>query len=311
MATPTRRASGLGRPLALALKFAVFRAGAAIVPHIPIRVAYLVADQAGTMAWLVSRGVRAAVEDNLRRVPTLESRPERIGGTTRRVFQSVARYYVDLLGSTAFDVHALRRRRVRAEGLGHLHAALERGRGVILASAHYGCPEIPLQAARAWGLQFLLLTEPLEPPQLSELFVRLRAAHGHQTLPVGFHTLKETLRTLRRGGIVLLLVDRDIQGNGIAVPFFGADIVVPTGAVELARASGAPLIPVLSRRQPGGGAVVALQPELRLVDTGQRRGDLRTNVAALLQRFEPQIRADPGQWLVLQRLWGGPVDRSG
>ncbi len=289
--------------MALLLKYFVFRAGASIVPRLPLPVAFAAASWAGALACALLPGKRHDVSDNLRHVLGADADPATVGVEVRRVFQSVAKYYVDLLASTRFNVEALRRRGVRAEGLEHLHAELDAGRGVILASAHYGCPEIPLQAARAWGLRFLVLAEPLEPPQLSDLFVGLRAAHGHRTLTVSYASLKEAMRTLRRGGIVLLLVDRDIQGRGVSVPYFGVETTMPTGAVELARATGASLVPVLSRRLRDGGAVVTLQPALRLERTGDRQADAQANVAALLQRFEAQIRADPGQWLVLQSLW--------
>jgi KDO2-lipid IV(A) lauroyltransferase len=192
---------------------------------------------------------------------------------------------------------------VRAEGYEYLDEALKNGRGVILATVHYGCPEIAVQAARAWGLHFLILIEPLQPVALSELFVRLRASHGHRAVPIGFDGLKEAMRTLRRGQAVLLVVDRDIQGRGVEVPFFGATTRMPSGAIELARATGATLIPVLSRRLANGGAVVTLQPPLSPTKSGNRDADLRLNVGALIQRFETQIRTDPGQWLVLEQIW--------
>jgi lauroyl/myristoyl acyltransferase len=307
---PASRAPGPICTLGRTLKFAFLRAGATAVPRVPASVAYALAAYAGTLAYMVSSHSRRAVTDNLRHVLGPTATSTELARTTRRIFRSVARSYVDLLASRAADVDALRRGHVRVEGYANLTAALAAGHGVILASVHYGCPEIPLQAARAWGLHFLVLTEPLEPPRLSELFIRLRASHGHQNVPVGFAGLKQAIRTLRRGGIVLLLVDRDIQGTGLRVPFFGAEAALPPGAVELSRATGARIVPVLSRREDRG-SVVTIQPELPLVCTADGAADLRANLTALIQRFEPQIRADPGQWLVLQPLWRIPDGQCG
>jgi len=47
-------------------------------------------------------------------------------------------------------------------------------------------------------------------------------------MSVGVSAAKETIRTLRRGGSVILVADRDIQGTGIEVPFFGSPARMPT-----------------------------------------------------------------------------------
>ena len=147
------------------------------------------------------------------------------------------------------------------------------------------------------------VAEDLEPPELFAWFKSKREAIGIRIEPLDDHAGTVLLQTLKEGGVVGLLCDRDIQGNGIETAFFGARASIPAGAVELARATGASLVPVYSRRLRGGGSVVTVQPPLDLIDTGAREADLRTNTAALMQRFEAQIRADPGQWLVLQPLW--------
>jgi KDO2-lipid IV(A) lauroyltransferase len=189
------------------------------------------------------------------------------------------------------------------DGHENLVAALARGRGVILATAHYGCPEIALQAALGWGIQLLVLTEPIEPRELSVLFDRARASHGHQFLTVGLNAGKESLRTLRHGGAVLVAVDRDIQGHGIVVEYFGSSARMPTGAVELARRSGASIVPALSHRTSERDAVIELGPPVELIESGDRKADLAENVRRVLERFEGPIRSDPGQWLVLEPLW--------
>jgi len=284
------------------VKYAGFRLAAFAVAHLPERLAYNVALPIGALAASLTPRRRAAVIDNLSHVLVGSPRPL-LARLSTKVYVSVARYYVDLFRAPSNRVDDLRERRIRDVGLEHLTRAVAEGRGVIVATMHFGAPEMALQAARAWGLRFVVLTEPLEPPELAELFTRLRASHGHQLVPAGIGGLKVTLRALRSGGAVLLAVDRDIQGNGVDVPFFGMQTRVPAGAVELARATGAPIIVAVSRRLSDGRAEVLFEPPLVLDDTGDRRGDLQTNVGRLAARFEPYIRRAPEQWLVLERIW--------
>jgi phosphatidylinositol dimannoside acyltransferase len=285
------------------LKLAAYKLAAAAVRPLTPPVSYALASLIGSAAFRLAPSPRYAVESNLRHVLGPNAKPIEVAAAAECAFRSVARNYVDLVSAPQLDANRLRSRRVEIHGYEHLAAALAERRGVIIATAHYGCPEIALQAALAWGIEILVLTEPIEPPELSELFDRRRASHGHRLMTVGLSAGKEALRTLRRGGAVLLVIDRDIQGHGVVIEYFGAPARMPTGAVELARRSGALIIPGLSHRIEGTRAVIELGAPVDLVDSGNRRTDDATNVRRVLERFEGPIRSDPGQWLVLERLW--------
>jgi lauroyl/myristoyl acyltransferase len=291
-------------------KYLGLRAAAGIVSLLPEWLAYCAAYPVGTFAWAVTPGTRAGVLDNLSHVLAPGTPLSSLDRLSRRVYQNVVRYYVDLLRSPRANVLELRSERLRAEGVEHLEQALAAGRGVIIATVHYGAPEVALQAARAWGLSFFVLTEPIQPPELSEFFLRLRSSHGHRFMPAGLAGSKEALRTLRRGGAVLLVVDRDIQKNGILVPLFGTPARMPTGAVELSRLTGAPIISTVSRRLAGGDVSLVIETALQQQRTGSRTADLESNVARLIARFEPHIRRDPAQWFVLERIWPAAAARS-
>jgi lauroyl/myristoyl acyltransferase len=284
------------------LKYLAYLLAAGAVQRVPLPLAYRIAAFAGTVAFYITPARRRVVVSNLAHVlPNADVHT--LTRTAGSIYRSVALYYVDLLSIPRLNVGALRRTRVREHGYGHLADALAAGRGVIIATVHYGCPEVALQAARAWGIEILVLTEPIEPPDLSALFDRLRASHGHSFVTAGLAGGKQALRVLRRGGAVLLAVDRDIQGHGVEVPFFDALAVMPVGAIELARRTGAAIVPAISHRQADGSAIVTIQRPVELNETGDRHADTVVNVRRVLERFEDPVRADPGQWLVLEPLW--------
>jgi lauroyl/myristoyl acyltransferase len=295
--------AGSRASLANRLKFTAYKlAGAAVKPLAPTT-AYALASFIGLAAYHLLPSRRQPVESNLRHVMGSRSRPNEIAAAAKRAFQSVVQNYVDLVSAPRLNASRLRSNRVKVQGYEYLTAAIAEHRGVIIATVHYGCPEIALQAALAWGIEILVLTEPIDPPELSELFNRTRASHGHQFITVGLRAGKEALRTLKRGGAVLLAVDRDIQGHGAVVDYFDAPARMPTGAVELARRSGALIIPALSHRIAGSRAIIEIGRPVVLVDSGDRRADEIANIRRVLERFEAPIRSDPGQWLVLEPLW--------
>ena len=109
--------------------------------------------------------------------------------------------------------------------------------------------------------------------------------------------------TLRAGGLVGLLCDRDIVGNGIEVEFFGETTTMPAGPATLAFRTGAPLMTAAVYSGPGRDHSAVVQTP---IDT-TRRGSLRQDVARVTQeiatRFEGLISRAPDQWHVFQPFW--------
>jgi KDO2-lipid IV(A) lauroyltransferase len=126
---------------------------------------------------------------------------------------------------------------------------------------------------------------------------------GLTIVPLDASSGSAILATLRRGGLVGLLSDRDIVGNGIEVEFFGETTTMPAGPATLALRTGAVLVTGAVYSGPGRDHRAVVDPPL---DT-TRQGPLRADVARLTQeiatRLEGLIRQAPEQWHVFQPLW--------
>ncbi len=227
----------------------------------------------------------------------------------RQVFRNVGRYYADLIRMPHLNVDQFFRQRLTYHGFEeYLLPAVNRGKGVIITSAHFGSAELAVQGLLAGGVKVVVLTEPLHPPSLSRLIDRLRSSKGHTFLPVSFTNVKTAVRTVRAGGVLALMCDRDIEGKSIRVPFFGTPTQVPVGAVEMAMRTGAAILPTFSRRTKGNGIEVFIESRLDMASTGSADTDLKENVRRLLERVEPHLRRDPGQWAVLEAIWDDAED---
>lgn len=268
---------------------------------LPRAAAYGLARLAGDAAYYLRAGARRDVEDNMRHVMGGAAPAAAVRRAAREAFRNVARYYVDLIRLPRTPPEQLLALS-RIDGLERLRSLLESRRGVVIASAHFGNPEVAVQVGAILGLDILVLAEPLQPPAFARLMRRLRSAYGPRYREVGFGAVAEALRQLRSGGGVAIACDRDIQGTGALLPFFGAETRMPLGAVELAARTGAVLLPAYCRRQGHGFHIVFEEP-LELVDTGRPKADALVNARALLARIEAWLRADPGQWMVLERVW--------
>jgi len=269
--------------------------------RLPKPAAYATADLVADAAFLIRRRIRANVEDNMRHVvPTADRR--RLRYLAREVFRNVCRYYADLIRMPRTRPEDLLSREMTVEGLDRLKRAMSGGRGAVVATAHFGNPEIATQVSSLMGLDVLVLSEPLNPPAFSELVHRLRESQGVRYEEVGFKTIGHALQHLRRGGTIGITCDRDIQGTGAFLPFFGEPTRLPLGAAELALRTGAVLAPAYCRRSGNGYAIVFEEP-IPPAHTGHPKSDAIAMTIEMVRRMESWIRSDPGQWMVLERIW--------
>jgi phosphatidylinositol dimannoside acyltransferase len=272
---------------------------------VPRRLAYAVAAVAADVGFAVNGQARRRAEANMRVVLGRCAPRLAVLRTARRCFRSAAFYYVDLFRTPVMDPDRFYAHNLRVRGFDHVATALAAGRGVIMATIHYGNPEYAAQAFVARGITFMAFTEPLQPPEVNDLFDRLRDSKGNAFVPVSMGAIKTAIRHLRAGGVLCIVVDRDIQGTGVDVPFFGRVARFPTGAVDLARHTNAVVLPAVARRLDGCRFLVDIEPPIELDRTADVRRDRTTNTARLIQRFEPYIRKDPGQWFVIaDPIWG-------
>lgn len=284
-------------------KYYSLRLAYLLLGRLPVRVLYGIARVTGDASYLARPGARRAVTANMRQVMGAEAAGREVRRATRDVFRNATRYYADLFHNPHMDVQRFAREGLDLEGVEYLKDARDSGRGGVVVGAHYGNPEMAVQGVAAYGISVMGLTEPLEPQALSDFTDRLRSQHGHTYRTATVSGLKEVLRHIRSGGLLAILIDRDIGGTGTPMQFCGAEARVPLGGIDLALRTGADLIPAMSWRIPGYRFRVRIGPPLELIRTGGREADLRANAERVLALLSEQIRSDPGQWAVLEQIW--------
>ena len=299
---PEKRASGTEKSPERWKEWSL-AAAMAVGGRIPRTLAYGIARLSGDLAYHVRPHARRDVADNMRHVLGAGASRALVARHTREAFRNVARYYVDLVRS--WEIRTLfERGQIRLHDFHRVQLPLAEGKGVVVATAHFGNPEVAVQVGAILGLDVLILAEPL-PPSLARRMTRIRSQYGARYEDVGFNAVANALRHLRSGGALAITADRDIQGRGVTMPFFGADTQMPLGAVDFATRTGAVLVPGVCRRS-GHGFDIYFEDPVCLVNTGRPETDTMTNARALLERVEGWITSDPGQWMVLDRIWKRP-----
>jgi KDO2-lipid IV(A) lauroyltransferase len=147
------------------------------------------------------------------------------------------------------------------------------------------------------------VAERLEPAALFDYFVEQRAAMGLTIVPLGSKSGGAILSTLRAGGLVGLLCDRDIEGTGVEVEFFGERTTMPGGPATLALRTGARLCTGAVYSGPGRDHRALVEAPLDTTRSGSLRADVARLTQEIATRLEGLIRRAPEQWHVFQPLW--------
>ena len=275
----------------------------ACIAALPESVALVLGDLVGDVLFRVRRQHREVVKANLRRVLGATGGDDLLlDRWARRSFRAYARYWVEgaRLPRTAPDEVV---QHVFAEGMHHLHEGAAVGKGTIVCLPHIGSWEYGGAYLATQGLPMTAVAERIEPPALFDYFVEQRAAMGLTIVPLDRRSGGTLLATLRGGGLVGLLCDRDIEGNGIEVEFFGERTTMPAGAATLALRTGATLCTAAVYSGPGRDHRAVVEAPIDTTRTDSLRADVARVTQEVATRLEGLIRRAPEQWHVFQPLW--------
>lgn len=274
-----------------------------IARRLPERVTFGIADVVGRLAFRLTPRSRQQMFSNLLRVTGPATHPEEVLRLVRGAFRSYCRYWAEAFRAADIapaDLDA----RTTTEGFDHLDAALEQGRGAIVLLAHHGSWDLAARWAETHGYHLAVVAEIVRPRKLFEKFVRLREQIGLEVVPLrrGEDLAGRLEEVLAANHLVGLLSDRDLSGNGIPVRLFGEPCRIPHGPVTLARRTGAPILPVTLRQEPGRRWHLQVLPAIEV--DGRDVDEAAQRVASGLEAI---IRTDPAQWHAFSAIW--PTDR--
>jgi phosphatidylinositol dimannoside acyltransferase len=246
---------------------------------------------------------RQHLQDNLRHVlagPGSSVPDDLLEEFVDRGFRGYGHYWAEGAKLPAISKSVVSERFQIAEGLEHLVAAKERGQGLIIALPHIGSWEWGGAFLDTIGLTMTAVAEELDPPELFSWFKKKREAMGIRIEPLNEHAGTVLLSTLRDGGVVGLLCDRDIQDNGIEVEFFGERVTMPPGPATLALRTGATLVAAACYTGPGRDHYAVVTPPIDTTRSARLREDVRRVTQDVARELEHLIRRAPEQWHVLQ-----------
>lgn len=182
-----------------------------------------------------------------------------------------------------------------ATGLHHLEAAQQRGRGVLLVSAHFVHLELCARLLTRHGA----VAGMYRPHGEAAMEWAVKAGRLRYACAMfARDELRPALKHLKAGGVLWFAPDQESRrGESVFVPFFGRPAWSLTSTHQLARLSGAAVLPFFHARRLDGSYHLEVLPELE----GFPSADPVADTARVMVALESMIRRAPEQYLWLHQ----------
>jgi len=184
---------------------------------------------------------------------------------------------------------------VHIEGQEHYDALV--GKPLILLVPHF--VGLNLGGVRLSLLPPILVSmySPIKNPHLDRLMLHARTRFGGSELISRRDGIKPVLRAIKKGLPFYYLPDMDFGArDAVFVPFFGVPAATITGLARLAKATGATVVPCITRWQDGG-YVTRFYPAW----TDFPSADVSADTRRMNAFIEDRIRERPEQYFWLHR----------
>jgi len=264
---------------------------------------------------------RSVVLENLRRVFGETVPPGEIERLAQAHYAHLAKLGVEFFKFRWLSAEK-RRAIVRVENLDAFVTAFRRGKGVLILTGHFGNWEVATVA----GIQnypevhgrFHFVRRPIKPRWLDALMTRRFNRAGFGVMGKR-GSLDRIVERLEAGDVIVFPFDQYAhRPDGIDVEFFGHAAGTFKSLAIIALATGSPVLPASSWREPDGRHVLRFEAPLTLVEHEATNEAIRGTTRAFNAALERLILRHPEQWYWVHRRWksagraaagGGKPDR--
>jgi KDO2-lipid IV(A) lauroyltransferase len=172
----------------------------------------------------------------------------------------------------------------------------------VVVGLHLSGFDLILQSLCRQGFKAMVLTVP--DPQGGRLIeYEMRKKTGMNLVPASLGTLRQAVKHLEQGGVVLTGMDHPVPDPKLQPRFFGCAAALPTHYVSLARKARVPVVIMAAIYQSDGKYHVQSSEPIEMECGSDREKEILRNTENVLKQAEEFIRLAPQQWNIPLPVW--------
>lgn len=289
--------------------FQLARAGNVLAKWTPRRARHALGYTVGSASYLGWRAKREVTQFNMAQVTGRAAHEPYVRRLAFASWKNYGRYAADFIHFPHLDVEEIERRtHDLTQGTeswhAHIEHALSAGRGMIIASGHFGNWDVA-GALFAHRFPLAAVVETFGDPRLNQLLQNQRVEKGVDIIPME-GSARRILRALQQNKGVAIVVDRPVPANeGTEVTFFGRKTYVPGGAAALALKSGAAIVPGFVWYGHRNDFYVRSFPPIfpQECQGKDKDGAIMHLTQRVFDALEEMVREWPTQWYMFRQFW--------
>jgi lauroyl/myristoyl acyltransferase len=181
-------------------------------------------------------------------------------------------------------------------------------RGLVIAAVHLGSFDFIGQVAGVEGVKAMYLVLPdMNPGYQKQL--EMRREKGMNIHPTTPGAIKQAVRYLRDGGVVMTGIDRPDESYPYRPHFFGRPAALPVHHIFLALKAKVPVMLGAVVWQPDQRYHLLFSELIEMEPHPDRQEEIILNAEKILQVAEGFIRQYPSQWAMTYPVWPGSMDQ--
>jgi KDO2-lipid IV(A) lauroyltransferase len=201
------------------------------------------------------------------------------------------------------------KKNIEINNLEILFSALEKNKGLIILSGHFGSWEYAFVAFMLSCVELknrvFCIRKEIKNKFLQYLAFRQPKQAGIHIIPKNNGFLK-AFQQIRKKNIIVFVMDQHASSakkEGIRVPFFNKEAGTYAGLAQLAKRTGAVVLPQTFYRDNNGKHILRVYPEIPWQKHDDPEQELYINTQAYNKALEDIILEHPDQWLWLHKRW--------
>jgi KDO2-lipid IV(A) lauroyltransferase len=168
-------------------------------------------------------------------------------------------------------------------------------------TGHFGAWELGARFWPAQGFRTAVVARRIKNPLVDAWVTGIRSSGGVRVIPAR-EAVRESVRWLKQGNLLGILIDHRVTEGGLKIDFFGRPAFTTALPAILALRYGVPVHPVHSWREKDK-VKVHIAPAMDFSDLKSRDESITEAVSRMNKVVESWVRERPEAWLWIHNRW--------